>query len=77
MHEIGHALGMSHPGNYNAEEGVTLTYEANAEYYQDSLQYTIMSYFASSSTGRGPDLASRRRRWRTTSPRSRASTAPT
>ena len=51
MHEIGHALGMSHPGNYNAEEGVTLTYEANAEYYQDSLQYTIMSYFASSSTG--------------------------
>jgi serralysin len=51
MHEIGHALGMSHPGNYNAEEGVTLTYQANAEYYQDSLQYTIMSYFSSSSTG--------------------------
>jgi serralysin len=51
LHEIGHALGMSHPGDYNAEEGVTLTYEANAEYYQDSLQYTIMSYFASSSTG--------------------------
>jgi serralysin len=51
MHEIGHALGLSHPGDYNAEEGVTLTYEANAEYYQDSLQYTIMSYFASSSTG--------------------------
>jgi serralysin len=51
MHEIGHALGMSHPGNYNAEEGVDLTYEANAEYFQDSLQYTIMSYFASSNTG--------------------------
>jgi len=51
LHEIGHALGISHPGNYNAEEGVTLTYEANAEYYQDSLQYTIMSYFPSSSTG--------------------------
>ena len=51
MHEIGHALGMSHPGDYNAEEGVTLTYQANAEYYQDSLQYTIMSYFSSSSTG--------------------------
>ncbi|HVQ07949.1 MAG TPA: M10 family metallopeptidase C-terminal domain-containing protein [Allosphingosinicella sp.] len=51
MHEIGHALGMSHPGNYNAAPNVTLTYEANAEYYQDSLQYTIMSYFASSSTG--------------------------
>jgi serralysin len=51
LHEIGHALGISHPGNYNAAPGVTLTYEANAEYYQDSLQYTIMSYFASSSTG--------------------------
>jgi serralysin len=51
MHEIGHALGMSHPGDYNAEEGVTLTYDNNAEYYQDSLQYTIMSYFSSSSTG--------------------------
>ena len=51
LHEIGHALGISHPGNYNAAPGVDLTYEANAEYFQDSLQYTIMSYFASSSTG--------------------------
>ena len=51
LHEIGHALGISHPSNYNAQEGVTLTYEANAQYFQDSLQYTIMSYFASSSTG--------------------------
>lgn len=51
LHEIGHALGISHPGNYNAAPDVTLTYEANAEYYQDSLQYTIMSYFPSSSTG--------------------------
>jgi len=46
-----HGLGISHPSNYNAQEGVTLTYEANAAYFQDSLQYTIMSYFASSSTG--------------------------
>ncbi len=51
MHEMGHALGLSHPGAYNAAEGVTITYAANAEYFQDSLQYTIMSYFASSSTG--------------------------
>lgn len=51
LHEIFHALGIAHPGNYNAQEGVTLTYEANAEYFQDSHQYTIMSYFASSSTG--------------------------
>jgi serralysin len=51
LHEIGHALGLSHPSNYNATKGVTLTYEANAQYFQDSLQYSIMSYFASSSTG--------------------------
>ena len=51
LHEMGHALGLSHPGNYNAQPNVTLTYEANAEYFQDSLQYSIMSYFASSSTG--------------------------
>ncbi|HYJ53626.1 MAG TPA: matrixin family metalloprotease, partial [Allosphingosinicella sp.] len=31
MHEIGHALGLSHPGNYDAAEGVTITYAANAE----------------------------------------------
>jgi serralysin len=51
LHEIAHALGISHPGNYNAAPGVDLTYDANAEYFQDSLQYTIMSYFPSSSTG--------------------------
>ena len=51
LHEMFHALGIAHPGNYDAAEGVTLTYAANAEYYQDSLQYTIMSYFGSSNTG--------------------------
>ncbi|HEV2817868.1 MAG TPA: M10 family metallopeptidase C-terminal domain-containing protein [Allosphingosinicella sp.] len=51
MHEIGHALGLSHPGDYNAAPGVDITYENDAEYFQDSYQYTIMSYFASSSTG--------------------------
>ena len=51
MHEIGHALGLSHPGDYDASPDAELTYANNAEYYQDSLQYTIMSYFGSSSTG--------------------------
>ena len=51
MHEICHALGMSHPGNYNAAPDTELTYAANAEYYQDSFEYTIMSYFGSSNTG--------------------------
>ncbi len=51
MHEIGHALGMSHPGNYNAEPDTQITYAQHAEYYQDSFEYTIMSYFGSSNTG--------------------------
>ncbi len=51
LHEMGHALGLSHPGSYNAQPGQTLTYAANAEYFQDSYEYTIMSYFGSSNTG--------------------------
>ncbi len=51
MHEIGHALGMSHPGNYDAGPDVEITYAQHAEYYQDSYEYTIMSYFGSSNTG--------------------------
>ena len=48
-HELGHALGLSHPGNYNGS-GAT-TYEDQAEYFQDSGQYTIMSYWSPSETG--------------------------
>jgi serralysin len=50
-HESGHALGLEHPGDYNAAPGVSITYAANAEYYQDSRAYSIMSYFAGSETG--------------------------
>src|SRR6185437_14076836 len=45
LHEIGHALGLSHPGVYNASDNVAPTYDANAVFAQDTLQYTIMSYF--------------------------------
>lgn len=48
IHEVGHALGLNHPGNYN---GGAPTYAANALYMQDSQQYTLMSYFAASNTG--------------------------
>ena len=48
-HEIGHALGISHPGGYNAAPGLSITYPANAEYFQDTRAYSIMSYFEASS----------------------------
>ena len=48
-HEIGHALGLSHPGGYNAAPGVSITYGANAEYFQDTRAYSIMSYFEANS----------------------------
>jgi serralysin len=50
-HEVGHALGISHPGAYNAAPGVSITYGPNAEYAQDTRAYTIMSYFEASSLG--------------------------
>lgn len=55
IHETGHALGLSHPGDYNAlgPDGEVLdpTYENQAEYAQDTLQYSIMSYFDAYNTG--------------------------
>ncbi len=48
VHEIGHALGLDHPGTYN---GGSPTYATNALYAQDSMQYTVMSYFTASNTG--------------------------
>ena len=48
IHEIGHALGLDHPGDYN---GGSPTYADNAIYMQDSKQYTVMSYFSATNTG--------------------------
>jgi len=45
VHEIGHGFGMLHPGDYNASPGVSLSYSANAEYYQDTRSYSILSYW--------------------------------
>jgi Ca2+-binding RTX toxin-like protein len=50
-HEIGHAIGLSHPAAYNASAGVSITYEAHATYFEDSRQYSLMSYFSETRTG--------------------------
>lgn len=44
-HEIGHALGLSHPGLYDASDGGDITFASSASYSRDNRQYTIMSYF--------------------------------
>jgi serralysin len=61
IHEIGHTLGLSHPGNYNYSDDNDgdgqpdpITYANDAEYFQDSQEYTIMSYFGAWNTGGAP-----------------------
>ncbi len=58
IHELGHSLGLSHPGDYDATDdndgdGVPdpITYEGDAYFFQDSMQYSIMSYFDAYETG--------------------------
>lgn len=47
-HEIGHAIGLSHPGDY---DGGSPTYAADAIYWQDARMFTVMSYFGSTNSG--------------------------
>jgi len=53
IHEIGHALGLSHPGTYDAGNGGTITYDNSAVFNQDNRKYTIMSYFGGYLPGSG------------------------
>ncbi|MFC3942818.1 serine 3-dehydrogenase [Pseudomonas gingeri NCPPB 3146 = LMG 5327] len=47
-HEIGHVLGLPHPGNYN---GAGASYASNATYAQDTLGYSVMSYWSETASG--------------------------
>lgn len=53
IHELGHSFGLWHPGDYNGggSDGDGIKYGPDAEYAQDSRQYTIMSYFDANETG--------------------------
>lgn len=44
IHEIGHALGLAHAGDYNAGSGGPTTYPDSVLYLNDSWNATIMSY---------------------------------
>ena len=51
LHEIGHGLGLSHPGAYNFQA----TFAADATHFQDTRAYTVMSYFDAHENGSGTD----------------------
>ena len=51
VHELGHTIGLAHPSDYNASANSTLSYVSDASYFEDSRQYTVMSYFGGYNTG--------------------------
>lgn len=47
LHEIGHVLGLNHPGNYDE----TADLATQQTYYTDTHQYSVMSYFDAAQSG--------------------------
>ncbi|WP_373503675.1 M10 family metallopeptidase C-terminal domain-containing protein [Aestuariivirga sp.] len=52
VHEFGHALGLQHPGDYNAGDEQP-QYGTDNEFDVDTAQFSIMSYFNASNFGPG------------------------
>jgi len=50
-HEIGHALGLLHASAYDGGAQSGLTYQNDADYWQDTAMFTQMSYFNETNTG--------------------------
>ncbi len=68
VHEIGHSLGLNHPGPYNNGadndgDGVAdpISYEGTATHAQDSEQFSVMTYFSTFETGGNRDVRHRAR----------------
>ncbi|HEY0327011.1 MAG TPA: M10 family metallopeptidase C-terminal domain-containing protein, partial [Allosphingosinicella sp.] len=62
MHELLHAIGLDHPGPYN---GDTANYESQALFFQDSHQYTVMSYWDAANSG-AQHVAAGKLQWNST-----------
>ena len=45
LHEMGHFLGLQHPGDYNADDSTPINYPDSATFQEDNKAVTIMSYF--------------------------------
>ncbi|MEI6161633.1 MAG: hypothetical protein WCP77_17500, partial [Roseococcus sp.] len=46
LHELGHSLGLLHPGDYNADDAVAPTFLDDAQFQEDNRATTLMSYFS-------------------------------
>lgn len=51
LHEIGHSLGLTHPGAYNG----SATFANDATHFQDTRAYSVMSYFNAGANGASTD----------------------
>ena len=50
-HEIGHAIGLAHPADYDASDAADPAYPGSSVYWQDGRMFTVMSYFGSLALG--------------------------